>query len=165
MPNDTANPAGNPNDTAQPYHDFIAPVADALEAFDEGEQYPQRFAAVPRRPALLFAAHWCKTAMSVGGFRGFFQGAAGVLAPEAVTGFRVIGMPQAAQAVENAMQFFGKPYPREQVRRCTLLDRIEEITRSRDALFEDLDGAFYRHLAGEAGGFEAAAARFAAASG
>ena len=73
-------------------------------------------------------------------------------------------MPQTAQAVESAMQFLGKPYPRDQIRRCAVLDRVEQMTRAGDSLFEDLDGAFYRHLALEAGGFEAAANKFVASS-
>lgn len=62
------------------------------------------------------------------------------------------------------MQFLGKPYPRDQIRRCAVLDRVEQMTRAGDSLFEDLDGAFYRHLALEAGGFEAAANKFVASS-
>lgn len=163
--NDTSIPAEGAGGDPNAYEAFIAPVAEALQAFDEGEKYPQRFAGQPRRPALLFAAHWCKSAMSVAGFRDFFQSAAGVLAPEAVAGFRSIGMPQTAQTVENAMQFLGKPYPRDQIRRCALLDRVEQMTHTGDGLFEDLDGAFYRYLALEAGGFEVAANRFAALGG
>lgn len=79
-------------------------------------------AKFPKRLVRLFAVYWCVSEVCNGGLHQFFWNPTGVLAPEAVEGFREMGMSDCAELLEQAMQFFGKSYPRAQSRRDKLLE-------------------------------------------
>jgi hypothetical protein len=105
---------------------------------------------------LLFAAHFCQSEVCNGGFQQFFGNTTGVLAPEALEGFQEIGQSQIAALIEKAMSLIGTPYPRDREERQT---RLTQISRSS---LDALDDMFYSLIESEAGGFEAAADRYAA---
>ena len=102
--------------------------------------------------------------MGNGGFHQFFINPTGILAPEAVVGFRAIGLPSCAGLLEDAMAFFGSPYPREQTERENALAEIVGETRQERDPFYSLDDEFYRLCSVENGGFETAADTYAARS-
>jgi hypothetical protein len=52
-----------------------------------------------------------------GGLHQFFSNATGVLALEALAGFRAMGLTEWAAILDEAMRYFGEPYPREQADR------------------------------------------------
>jgi hypothetical protein len=110
----------------------------------------------------LFAAHWCQSEVCNGGFHQFFKNPSGVLAPEAAAGFQAIGMPKCASVISKAMQFFGTPYPRNQVDRQKALSAIPGESRAEWDPFFKLDDVFYELLDNEAGGFAAAADLYSA---
>lgn len=60
----------------------------------------------------MFAGHFCQSEVCSGGFEQLFWNPTGVLAPEAVEGFREIGLPQLAALIESAIDLLGPPYPR-----------------------------------------------------
>jgi hypothetical protein len=138
------------------YWDLVAPVWHEINIYDGPEIFLETFSKAPIRSGLLFAAHFCQSEVCNGGFDQFFFNSAGVLAPEAVRGFRAIGQNQVANLVESAMQRLGREYERDRELRQGLLEGCEDMG------FDDLDQQFFRLVEEEAGGFETAADTYAA---
>jgi hypothetical protein len=91
----------------------------------------------------LFAAHWCQSEVCNGGFHQFFTNSTGVLAPEALAGFKAIGVIEWASLLEEAMRFFGEPYPREREVREERLSKVSGKEREHWDPFFALDDRFY----------------------
>jgi hypothetical protein len=77
--------------SGQLYWSLIEPVWDEIEIYSGPEEFSRTFAGVPRSAGLLFAAHFCQSEVCNGGFNQFFSNSTGVLAPEAIEGFKAIG--------------------------------------------------------------------------
>ena len=131
------------------YWDLVEPYWDAVSVHGGAERFTQQFAALPMASQHLYATHWTQSEVQNGGLGQFFDNPTGVLAPEAVEGFRALGMPQTAATLVDAMKLFGDPYPRERKTR-------ENVTPS-----TTIEDRFSRLLETEAGGFWEAADRFA----
>ena len=131
------------------YWDLVEPYWDAVSVHGGAERFTQQFAALPMASQHLYATHWTQSEVQNGGLGKFFDNPTGVLAPEAVEGFRALGMPQTAATLVDAMKLFGDPYPRERKTR-------ENVTPS-----TTIEDRFSRLLETEAGGFWEAADRFA----
>jgi hypothetical protein len=138
------------------YWSIVEPVWDAIDIYSGPEVFARTFDSAPRASGLLFAAHFCQSEICNGGFHQFFWNKTGVLAPEAVEGFREIGQTQVAALIEKAMSLFGSVYPRDRKQRQTQLTEVSRIS------LDALDKTFYSLLRSEAGGFNAAADRYAA---
>lgn len=61
------------------------------------------------RPAFCTRPISVSTKYAIGGFSQFFSNSTGVLAPEAVEGFKAIGKPVVAGSVEQTMSLLGLP--------------------------------------------------------
>ena len=96
-------------------------------------------------------AHFWQSEVCNGGFDQFFSNSTGVLAPEALEGFTVIGQAQIVSLLAQAMSLLGSPYIRERGARQAALDLVD--TKS----LEELDERFFALIQTEAGGFEIAA--------
>lgn len=121
----------------------------------------QRFSRKPLgrhrgHPAYCSLHTFCQSEICNGGFGQFFGNSTGVLAPEAVEGFREIGQVEVAALIEKAISLFGIVYPRDRKERET---RLTQVSRSS---LGSLDEMFYSLIDSEAGGFIAAADRYAA---
>jgi hypothetical protein len=141
----------------------VKPVWKKISIYDGGDEYLRQFRAVPPVAGHLFAAHWCQSEVCNGGLHQFFYNPTGVLAPEAVAGFRSIGLTDLADILAEAMRFFGEPYPREQADRHEAFAKCEGKLREEWDPFFDLDKRFYSWLLGEPNRWERAADRFAEA--
>ena len=106
------------------------------------------------RAGLLFAAHFAQSEICNGGFNQLFWNSTGVLAPEAVEGFQVIGMPETAEILSRAMRLLGENYPRERGERQNILAVLHKEK------FNELDEKFFVLIEAENGGFTLAADRF-----
>ena len=102
----------------------------------------------------MFAAHFCQSEICNGGFGQFFGNPTGVLAPEAIEGFREIGQMQIAALIESAMALIGSPYPRDRV------EREERLSQVSKAALDALDERLFVLIESEAGGFKYAADRY-----
>lgn len=138
------------------YWSIVEPVWDAINIYDSPEVFAQTFASAPRASGLMFAAHFCMSEICNGGFHQFFWNSTGVLAPEAVEGFRMIGQAQVAALIGKGMSLFGSVYPRDRNDRQA---QLAEVSRSS---LDALDETFYSLIDSEGGGFTAAADRYAA---
>lgn len=132
------------------------------ESWDGG---PELFLSVFREvdPAAghLYAAHWCQSEVCNGGLLQFFWNTAGLLCPEAIAGFRAIGLGDLANTVKEAASFFGEPYPRERAARRAFLSPDAGSYASGKNAFEPMDERFYEALGTAPNRWELAANAFA----
>ena len=95
------------------YPRVYAQYYEQLDFHCPPEAWLRRYEAVPERARNLFCVHWTHLEVHNGGFSQYFSNSTGVLAPEAVIGFRAIGLPEVAQVIAGAMERVGRPYPRD----------------------------------------------------
>lgn len=126
------------------YWSVIDPVWDELcLSWDDPDEFVRRFAATPEIQRNLYAAHWCDSEVNNGGFHQFFWNTTGVLAPEAAAAYRAIGIPERAAVVEEAMRFFGDPFPRIRGVRIRALDEFRDLHPETRDPFRYLEDRFY----------------------
>jgi hypothetical protein len=135
---------------------LIEPVCNEIEIHDGPEVFARTFAGVPRPAGLLYAAHFCESEVCNGGFNQFFSNSTGVLAPEAVEGFKAIGQDLVAQIIQEGCSLFGITFPRDRTFRQSKLKTIDS------KVLDSLDKKFYEIIDKENGGFVAAADHYAA---
>ena len=133
------------------YWDIVGALWDAIDIYEGPRVFRQTYNSVPRESGLIFAAHFCQSEVCNGGFEQFFWNPAGVLAPEAVEGFREIGLPQLSALIVAAMELLGPPYPRDRGERKSRLSGVPQ------GAFDSLDETFFALIKLEKGGFKAAA--------
>lgn len=139
-------------DEGQIYWSVIDPIWEKVSIYGSPDLFLHQFSKLTEVQRNLFASHWCQSEVRNGGFHQFFSNATGVLAPEAVAGFRAIGLSDCADVLQEAMKYFGRPYPREQE------DRVAKLDAARDP-FEALDDRFYAAIRNN--GYEKAADQYA----
>lgn len=136
------------------YWDLVEPVWERISIYDGPSVFHRQSSRAPKHTRNLFAAHWCQSEIRNGGFSQFFYNPTGVLAPEAVSAFKEIGMLKTSTLVQRAMRKLGTPYPRHRSKRIAALNRL-------DSDFEELSREFFKLTRSEAGGFGAAADTYA----
>ena len=127
----------------QVYREQIEPVWESVSIYDGGDTFLAHFSNLNELQRHLFAAHWCHSEVCNGGFHQFFSNPTGVLAPEAAVAFEAIGLPDATAIIRQAIEFFGSPYPRDQMERRNILDSISGDSRADWDPFYTLDDPFY----------------------
>lgn len=129
----------------QLYWSVVEPVWEVISIYDGAETFTRQFASVTEAQGLLLAAHWCQSEVCNGGLHQFFSNPTGVLAPEAVRGFRLIEVPAAGEIVARAMSLLGQFYPRDLEKRQVHLGLIQKPGKSRSEWdpFHALDDEFY----------------------
>jgi Domain of unknown function (DUF4375) len=127
------------------YWRAIKPIWDAVSIYHGGVAFLKQFSRVNRAQGLLLAAHWCQSEVCNGGFHQFFHNSTGVLAPEAIEGFRFLGMLSAARIASRATRWFGDPYPRARGDRIKRLDALMHPGEEREDCdpFYKLDDTFF----------------------
>lgn len=141
------------------YWSLVEPIWDQLnETWEIGpENFVQRFSSIDSDAKYLYAAHWCISEVDNGGLLQFFWNSTGILAPEAMKGFKLAGLTDLAQILDEAIRHFGEAYPRERTERLLSLPDWQRIERKKWDPFHKLDDRFYDH----SGKWEAAANVFA----
>ena len=126
------------------YWEVVEPFWEAVDIYGSPDRFIGTFSKVPRKVGHLFAAHWCQAEVCNGGFHQFFCNSTGVLAPEALEGFRAIGMLEWAALLGKAMSTFGRSYPRDREARRSLLPQAATGQRREQwDPFCGLDSKFY----------------------
>lgn len=100
------------SEAAQTYWIVVEPLFAKIDTSGTPETYLASIASLPRSEVGLFAAHLCLGEIYNGGFLQFYWNNAGVLAPEAIEGFDLIGMPEMAALLRDTDALLGDPYPR-----------------------------------------------------
>lgn len=148
----------NPGDL---YGKALHPIWEKICPYDGPKKFRSTVASVSRAQGLLIAAHWCQSEICNGGFHQFFWNSTGVMAPEAVRGFKMLKMPGAARAVAEAMRMLGRKFPRARGARKRALKRLDRPLSPREqweSPFDTLDSRFYKSAGIH--GFEIQADRF-----
>ena len=127
------------------YWSLVEPVWLPLNrSWDDGpEEFVRRFRSIRPEIAHLYAAHWCQSEVCNGGLHQFFSNTTGLLAPEALEGFRAIGASEWAEILAEAMKVFGSPYPRERDDRQDFLPIPQRRAWEEWDPFYQLDERFY----------------------
>ena len=112
-----------PDDT---YWRLVGAIWKKVSIYYGGDVFLRGYAEISDKQKILLSTHWAQSEIGNGGLRQFFWNSTGVLAPEAVQGFRALGMVRIASVIEEAMMFFESPYPRDRNRRIKALEDSEE---------------------------------------
>jgi hypothetical protein len=128
-------------DTATGYWVVLEPWWERIDIYSGAEAFLASYSAAPLVERDLFAAHFCESEVANGGLHQFFANPTGVLAPEAATAYRHMGLPDLAAILEKAMASFGEDYPRDHEARLAVLPPLEGGEQS--SPFGDLDERFY----------------------
>jgi hypothetical protein len=99
------------------YWDCVEDAYKEVSVYDGAEVFLGAFRKLPEHVSDLPAAHWTLYEVANGGFLQFFRNSTGVLAPEAARAFERMGLPKVARLVEQAMAYFGQPFPRDRTER------------------------------------------------
>ena len=120
---------------------YFTCIEDAIEEIDiygDAKKLHEGLEAFPDWVGDLVCVHWLLSEFENGGLMQFFVNSTGILAPEAVVALRRMGVPEAAEALEQALMVFGPAYPREKAERY-------QVLRTRAGLkFEDMERMMWR---------------------
>jgi hypothetical protein len=129
----------------------MMPLIRDFVVLDTPAAFLNTWNALQEPVGLLFAAWVTQCEVLNGGFAQFFWNSTGVVAPEAVRGFRALGQPKTAETLQRALARFGPAYLRDDnERRRIFPDPVHPA-------FDDLTDEFVDCLYAENGGFDAAA--------
>ncbi len=134
------------SEPGQRYWRALEPYWKTVSIYGGPAVFRDQFNRLPSAIGVLYAAHWLDSEVCNGGFHQFFSNSTGVLAPEAHAAFRTLDLNDAAALVQQAMDFFGPIYPREQEDRCLMLKSIPGDTRGEFDPFFTLDPIYYELL-------------------
>jgi hypothetical protein len=112
------------------YWSVLEPYWNLVDIHDSAEVFQSGFSSLPQPIQNLFAAHWAVYEIKNGALTQFYFNSTGVLAPEAVTALKALGLSISADALENSMVEFGIPYPREYDLRAELTGNMFNKHRS-----------------------------------
>jgi hypothetical protein len=99
-------------DSIQSYWEVLEPFFSRVDIYNGPENYAAAISALPRHVVLLYATHMFLAEVHNGGFLQFFWNNTGIIAPESVEGFRMMGMPSIASLLDTTASALGNPYPR-----------------------------------------------------
>jgi hypothetical protein len=173
--------AGDMSAAMKSYWELIEPLFALVDTGNGAGPFDVTMNQVPHSAALLFAAHMTLAEVHNGGFLQLFWNNTGVLVPEAVQGFQMIGMEATAAIVTRATLLLGSPYPREWDDRWDALlaasgrdsDELERMFKNSNNFyltfaevtsglpFDSLNQEFWHSAKNENGGFQDAATVYA----
>lgn len=102
----------------------IEPAWGTVSIYDGPSRLRRDLADVPVEVRHLLATHWCMSEVMNGGLLQFYWNGTGVLAPEALEGFKALEMHKLAGALRRSIMIFGRPYPRGTRTRRKFLAKI-----------------------------------------
>lgn len=115
--------------------DKIWKWADFYEAY---APFKEQMAELTKGQRAIYATTWCDAEVDNGGFHQFFSNSTGMLGPETVEGFRLIGMEDSAKAVEAVIAWAKfDPYPRERKERQTRMPDYDSNKKKWNDEFSD----------------------------
>ena len=112
-------------------------VRDAVSIYDGVDVLNAGLALATASQRHFYAIWWTISEVCNGGFHQYFLNPTGIVAPVALDGFRQLGVPAAASALERACAPFGKIDIQNHEARCRVLERLEE------GAFEESDSSFH----------------------
>lgn len=110
---------------------------------EDPEEFFKWFRGLTKPQQILFPTHWLCAEVYNGGFHQYFSNSTGFHAPEAIQGFRALGLEDISEIVEQAVGVFGANFPRQREIRESFLNSIEGNDISEWNPFFKLDDVFY----------------------
>lgn len=144
------------------YWSVVEPIWGSVSVHQSPDGFMAKFLKLTQLQQALYSAHWCQSEVLNGGLSQFFMNSTGVLCPEAIQGYRTIGMPLLSGVLSKAASWFGKEYPRSRGKRLQLWLSAGRGSQRRDDVFKSLTRRFLKYHDEESGGFDEAANTFAA---
>jgi hypothetical protein len=141
------------------YWQLIEPIWDQINIYDGPDAFLSTYATAKPSTGAIYAAHFAQSEICNGGFHQLFSNSSGVLSPEAVQGFSLLGMDKTAALLKAAMETLGDPFPRDRPARQNTLKNVQKEK------LHQLDEAFFKEIDKENGGFESAANAFVSSLG
>lgn len=99
------------------YPTVYEPYYKKFDFYNGRERWLQSIEEIPSKAVHLFSLHWLHLEVYNGGFWQYFHNSTSISYPEAVDGFRAIGMPEVATIIENAASKLGDPFPFDKTER------------------------------------------------
>lgn len=99
------------------YLDMIKPSLNSLQAENGEKKKLAKFRSMPLEVQHVVATHLLKIEVANGGFSQYFWNPWAFFAPEALVGFRFLGLAEAAETVDLALKFFPAEFPRSSKKR------------------------------------------------
>lgn len=93
------------------YPRVYEPYYDSFDFYHGRAQWEDSIKNIPNKAVHLFAIHWLHLEVYNGGFWQYFYNSTSVSFPEAIDGFKVIGMPNVASIIQEAAAKIGNPFP------------------------------------------------------
>ncbi|HJS52092.1 MAG TPA: DUF4375 domain-containing protein [Pyrinomonadaceae bacterium] len=125
------------------YWDPLEEIWNDQPHSEEPDEFLKWFRRLTKVQQILFPTHWLCAEVYNGGFHQYFSNPTGLHAPEAVLGFRKLGLDDIATLVEKTVSVFGATYPREHDVRENFLESIPSSERIEWNPFADMDEEFY----------------------
>jgi hypothetical protein len=151
----------NDSESESGYWKIIEPICEAVSFYDSWDILQHDFAKISLKQKNLYSVHWADFEICNGGFMQLFGNSTGMLAPDAVLGYRAISMVDCAEIVHEACLMLGTPYPRERTERLERLNSLITNHPRGNDVFDDFERRYYELRDKEAGGFVVAADRYA----
>ncbi len=120
------------------YPKVYQPFYDQFNFYDGRENWLRSIRGIPEKAVHLFSIHWQHLEVYNGGFWQYFFNSTSESAPEAIAGWRAIGMPEVAELTEAACARLGEPFPATKEERRRI---VGEPGNQMD--FSTLDALFY----------------------
>jgi hypothetical protein len=144
---------------------IVADDTSRVSIYDGPDTFLGQFNSLPIQHRVLFATWWADEEICNGGFLQLFENSTGVLAPDAVSGFRVLDLGDLADVVETAIRSFPAPYPRDRAaRRAILSERGATYGKTKNP-FEPLDELYFSKLHAAPNRYQTAADNYAELNG
>jgi Domain of unknown function (DUF4375) len=120
------------------YSSKIKHLFEVVKIYDDVPTFLESIEGVPHPLLVLYAAHFCLSEVHNGGFLQLFWNSTGVLLPEAVDGYKALGMPKLAGTFSSAATCLGSSYPRNRE------DRWDALLQASERTEDELTAIFQR---------------------
>ena len=114
----------------------IEPVWWTANIYDSLSEYEWSLKPFSSSQRMLFALHWYIAEVNNGGHHQFYFNSTGIVWPDALEAFRLIGVPEGAEILRESADRLGGSPSRERGARQRRMDELSPD-------FEDLDDRFY----------------------
>jgi hypothetical protein len=115
---------------------IIEPVWWIGDIYGSVDDYEHSLAEFSKPQRYLFAIHWYMAEVNNGGHWQFYFNSTGIVWPDALQGFRTIGLDPAVEIMEESIALMGGEPSRDRGERQDQIDRLSPD-------FNDLDDRFY----------------------
>ena len=120
------------------YPRVYQPYQETFNFYEGRDKWIESTADAPTEAVLLFSIHWLHLELYNGGFWQYFFNSTGTSCPEAIEGFKAIGMPEVASVIEEAVAKLGETFPMDPENRRTV---VGDPQNRMD--FDELETQFY----------------------